>query len=207
MVRKTKEEASETKDRVLRAAAAVFFEKGVAKASLEEIAHQAGVTRGAIYWHFKNKLDIFQALHEQLHVSCMDMILQDLEKNHTQPLQQLEELCINLLLDLEQNTYKKQILSIFVLKCDYSGEMQVVLREQMAKKRKNFSLFENYFSRAKVKGHLPPYADPGILTLSLTCYFTGVVNEYLRNPDLFDLKNQAVFLMQQFFAGVKSKPV
>ena len=50
---KTKEEAYQTRCNVLDAALTVFYERGVAQASLDEIAKAAGVTRGALYWHFK----------------------------------------------------------------------------------------------------------------------------------------------------------
>lgn len=65
MARKTKEEALETRNRILEAAVEVFLEKGVSQAGLEVIAEKAGVTRGAVYWHFKNKADIFEALQDR----------------------------------------------------------------------------------------------------------------------------------------------
>ena len=58
-MRKTKEEAYQTRCNLLVAALSVFYERGVAQASLDEIAKAAGVTRGALYWHFKNKEDLF----------------------------------------------------------------------------------------------------------------------------------------------------
>ena len=61
-MRKTKEEAYQTRCNLLVAALSVFYERGVAQASLDEIAKAAGVTRGALYWHFKNKEDLFEAL-------------------------------------------------------------------------------------------------------------------------------------------------
>lgn len=57
-MRRTKEDAELTKQTILKAAVDVFTERGVAKASLEEIARKADVTRGAVYWHFKNKMEI-----------------------------------------------------------------------------------------------------------------------------------------------------
>ncbi len=54
-MRKTKEEAQQTRSNLLNAALNVFYERGVSKVSLDEIAKTAGVTRGALYWHFKNK--------------------------------------------------------------------------------------------------------------------------------------------------------
>src|ERR1700712_1304134 len=57
MVRRTKEEAAETRNSILDAAERVFFEKGVSRTTLADIALEAGVTRGAIYWHFANKGD------------------------------------------------------------------------------------------------------------------------------------------------------
>ena len=58
-MRKTKEEAYQIRCNLLDAALTVFYERGVAQASLDEIAKAAGVTRGALYWHFKNKEDLF----------------------------------------------------------------------------------------------------------------------------------------------------
>src|SRR4029077_18964463 len=66
MARRTKEEALETRSRILDAAERVFYDKGVANASLEEIAAAAEVTRGAIYWHFKDKAELFDAMMQRV---------------------------------------------------------------------------------------------------------------------------------------------
>lgn len=202
MARKTKEAAEATRDAILDAAATVFLKKGVAKAGLEEIAKEAGVTRGAVYWHFKNKVDIFAALHEQLCVSTTEMILQELERNHPQPLEQLKELCIQLLLDLESKPQKKRALTIFFHKCDYSGEMEPFLTLQKEQKMKSFGIFSQYFKRAIEKGHLPKEADPEILTRMLTCYITGIAYDHLRFSELFELNKIAPLLIGNFFNGL-----
>ena len=62
MARRTKEEAEQTRNAVLTAASQVFLERGVARATLEEVAQAAGVTRGAVYWHFRDKVDLFLAI-------------------------------------------------------------------------------------------------------------------------------------------------
>ncbi|MBL4867857.1 MAG: TetR family transcriptional regulator [Pseudomonadales bacterium] len=89
MARKTKAEA--TRQTILTAALEVFASRGVAQASLEEIAREAGVTRGAVYWHFKNKGDVFWALYEQMYLPFYEMVLNDLTQDHPSPLQQLED--------------------------------------------------------------------------------------------------------------------
>ncbi|MCM2330860.1 MAG: TetR family transcriptional regulator, partial [Pseudomonas sagittaria] len=68
MARKTPEEAALTRQRILDAAVEVFVHDGIASATLEQVARQAGVSRGAIYWHFKGKQDLLQSiLDEQAH--------------------------------------------------------------------------------------------------------------------------------------------
>ena len=57
MVRRTKEDAVATRNSLLDAAERVFYDKGVSRASLGDIAQAAGATRGAIYWHFKDNAD------------------------------------------------------------------------------------------------------------------------------------------------------
>jgi TetR/AcrR family acrAB operon transcriptional repressor len=55
MVRRTKEEAAATRDSILDAAEILFAKNGVSRTTLQHIATAAGVTRGAIYWHFVDK--------------------------------------------------------------------------------------------------------------------------------------------------------
>lgn len=62
MPRRTKEDAAATRDALLDAAEAVFSARGIASASLTDIAAAAGVTRGALYWHFRDKADLLQAM-------------------------------------------------------------------------------------------------------------------------------------------------
>jgi len=53
-----------TRKRLIEAAAAVIAKKGFDRASLEDIAALAGMTRGAVYGNFKNKEELFLALVE-----------------------------------------------------------------------------------------------------------------------------------------------
>ena len=65
MVRKTREDALATRDALLTAALQTFRERGVAHTRLSDVAARAGVTRGAIYWHFKDKAELFAAVCER----------------------------------------------------------------------------------------------------------------------------------------------
>jgi AcrR family transcriptional regulator len=55
MVRRTRDEALATREALLDAAERVFCASGVTRATLGDVASAAGVTRGAVYWHFRDK--------------------------------------------------------------------------------------------------------------------------------------------------------
>jgi AcrR family transcriptional regulator len=66
MARRTKEDAEETKHKLLMSALDVFSEKGYSSATLNDIAVHAGTTRGAIYWHFDSKEDLVASLLREM---------------------------------------------------------------------------------------------------------------------------------------------
>src|SRR5688572_21533658 len=66
MARRSKEDALATRNSLLDAAEHVFLAQGVAGTSLNDIAQAAGTTRGAIYWHFKDKADLFNAMMDRV---------------------------------------------------------------------------------------------------------------------------------------------
>ncbi|MGZ9164459.1 MAG: TetR family transcriptional regulator, partial [Anaerolineales bacterium] len=65
-MRRTKEEAAVTRATLLKTALSVFSAKGYAAATLDDVATAAKVTRGAIYWHFKSKADLYNTLTQEL---------------------------------------------------------------------------------------------------------------------------------------------
>lgn len=62
MARRTKEEAQQTRETILVAALDMFCDKGYTRTTFDEIAKKINLTKGAIYWHFRNKPDIIKAL-------------------------------------------------------------------------------------------------------------------------------------------------
>ena len=66
MARKTKQEAEITRNAILNAAIQVLLTRGIARTHLDDIAREAGLTRGAIYWHFANKADLLNTLWKDL---------------------------------------------------------------------------------------------------------------------------------------------
>lgn len=202
MVRKTKEEALETRERILNASIDVFHEQGVANSSLEEIALAAGVTRGAIYWHFKNKADIFSALHDRLHVPIMRDLLTVQQSLGPNPLKELIDFCVFYLNDLWRDKQKRKIYGLFIMKCDYSGEMAPLLEEQNLKKSESLLITTKFFESAIQKKIISSDSDAKLLALSFYCYMCGICTEFLRNPELFNLEKQALPLIERFFKNL-----
>lgn len=83
MARKTKEEAEKTRQALLASAFKVFSTKGYAKTTLQDIAEDSGVTRGAVYWHFKNKIDLFEKLLDYAFLPVRNILFSKFEEKHS----------------------------------------------------------------------------------------------------------------------------
>ena len=73
LVRRTKEDALATRSQLLDAAERVFSERGVTHTSMAQVAEAAGVTRGAIYHHFSNKMALIESLMERVRLPIDEM--------------------------------------------------------------------------------------------------------------------------------------
>lgn len=201
-MRRTKEEAEQTKQAILTAAINVFSERGVAKASLEEIAKAADVTRGAVYWHFKNKIEIFDALHTELHTPFIQRILEGLEVEHPNPVSQLQDICTKLILELGQDEQLCKAIRLFMFKCDYSGDLAQCKERHNQQKLEKLKVFAAYFEKARHQKMISVNAKPKILALSVNCFIRGVVTEYLESPQEFNLQDDLPLMMQLFFDSI-----
>ncbi len=66
MARKTKEQSKETRKAILLAALDVLSEKGYSRTTFVSIARRIGMSKGAVYWYFKNKQALLAALMEEM---------------------------------------------------------------------------------------------------------------------------------------------
>lgn len=75
-VKSRREEQSQaTRAALIEVARALFAEKGYAGTPTEEIVQRAGVTRGALYHHFRDKEDLFEATYEQVEQEVTQRIM------------------------------------------------------------------------------------------------------------------------------------
>ena len=123
MARKTKEETENTYAALLEAAEQMFFDKGVAHTTLADIASAAGMTRGAIYWHFKDKGALLHALFEQATLPMENMLTEATTHTATDPLGALHRMCAQSLATLAGSPRQQRIFNIMFHKCEKMGEV------------------------------------------------------------------------------------
>jgi AcrR family transcriptional regulator len=68
-----------TYNSILRAAATCFSRKGFSETTMDMVAEEAGTSKGALYWHFKSKEELFTRLKEQ----NVAKVLQELRSSFT----------------------------------------------------------------------------------------------------------------------------
>ncbi|MBJ6132318.1 TetR family transcriptional regulator [Ochrobactrum sp. Q0168] len=186
-MRRTKAEAAETREAILLAAEQMFLERGVNQSSLMEIASHAGVTRGAIYFHFHDKLDIFQAIIGQARFPQEEIMLQAARVDHPNPLNVLEQSILSALELFVTNERQQVIFTIINQRCEYVGEMAPVV-ERIKEARDNvLSLFTGLLDVAERRGELSPEWTASTAAPILLAIVSGLLNEWLRSEKNFDL--------------------
>ena len=123
MVRRTRDEAAETRNQILDAAERVFSERGVSHTSLDDIAKAAGVTRGAIYWHFKNKSELFTAMVDRVSLPIEDMVARSADDSVSDPLGRLRDAAVNALTRTATDPQCQRVFDIVTHKCEYLEDM------------------------------------------------------------------------------------
>ncbi len=201
MARRTKEDAEKTRESLLDAAEKVFLRKGVANASLEEIAREAGLTRGAVYWHFENKCALFKAMHERVKLP-MDRLFEE-AVGGAEPLKALREFCIHILQQTGKDERTRNVFTIVKLRSEQfdpvvAGQRAITHRTEVLAK------FQRLFERAKREGKLAEGISPAIAAQALHSFFSGVFWDYLRFPDSYDIVKLAPKLVDMFFRGIEA---
>jgi TetR/AcrR family acrAB operon transcriptional repressor len=206
MARNTKEEALETRSRILDAAENVFHAHGVSRTSLADIAAAADVTRGAIYWHFDNKSDLFNAMCERVRLPLETMKEAESASFVNDPMGQLLSNAVQVMRQVVHDPRSRKVFDILFFKCEYVDPNDpIVVRQRecfMAGKVK----IKKMLSDAVALEQLPADLDIDLAYVMVHATFAGLLNDWLFAPDNFDLSRNAERLFSATIHMLRTAP-
>lgn len=199
MARRTKEEAQETRQSILDAAVRIFALQGVANASLTDIAREAGVTRGAIYWHFANKADLINSLWEQVQ-SFYEPLTQASERiDEPDPLGKLQELYCSFFAGMVEDPMQQQLFRILFDEGDRSKDTETVRQRHQELRRERYQGLQTVFTHAIQRGQLPRDFDVQMGTVTIFAMIHGLISNWVMNPELIDIEKHAPKVVESIF--------
>lgn len=197
MVRKTKEDAELTRQSIIDAARSVFLARGVSRSTLEHIAAEADVTRGAVYWHFKNKTEIFHAIRDQVFLPLIDRMDDTLAvESKDDPLTQIENSLCDTIKELNENTQMQQTYEIMMIKCEYVDEFATVLQQIINNCSNITEKIQLAYERAKAQDLLAGSHSPRALALDTHLFFSGLLHMWVKDFDGSRFRFQATELIK-----------
>ena len=206
MARSTKLEALETRNRILDAAERIFHAQGVSHSSLEDVAQAAAVTRGAIYWHFKNKSDLFEAMLERVKLPMEAMVEAGGDEAQPDPLGQLRSALIFVLQEIALNPQSRKVFEIIFWKCELveaSDPLWVRRQESARRAQENF---QRILRNAVTRGQLPEDLDVPLACTAMRAMMGGLISNWVFMPGQFNLAKEAGRLVDGCLDMVRYAP-
>ncbi|MFO7974771.1 MAG: TetR family transcriptional regulator [Candidatus Hydrogenedentota bacterium] len=158
MGRKTKEEAEETRRNILLAALDVLSEKGYSRTTFVDIAKRIGMTKGAVYWHFKDKPSLLAALMHEMREREDALVAENVSE--IMSLDDLKSYFLSRIRVLTQDAQCRKFAFFLLLQMEWSVEVMAAVREEITRFREEpFAEIRPILAAAKSRGELAEPID------------------------------------------------
>ena len=203
MVRKTKEEALVTRGRILDAAERLFQLHGVSGTSLHDIATAAGVTRGAVYWHFTDKGDLFNAMMDRVFLP-MEAESQSLldRADDPEPLVTLREHLVGILAGVAGDAQVQRVFEIATHKVEYVDALSAVRERHLQIRRDYMAVLERTLRAEQRRGHLARTPSARQMAIGLHALLDGLIQNWILDPTDFALLPVGRQAIEAYLAGL-----
>lgn len=203
MARKTKIDTEKTYLALLDAAAELFLQKGVNRTTLQEIAAHAGLTRGAVYWHFKGKDEIVLQIWEVFAQEHMNRFIATLNALPDTDAEAVFRKTLHQLISHITEDYRAgQALSIVMHIVEFTTE-ETPLQQQLVQSHTNFiDAMQSACNTLQAQGALRPGIRPDIAAKGLLSYMSGLIKQYLWPHRFADLKQDGAALLNLYLDAV-----
>lgn len=205
MARRTKEDAEKTRHDILDAAEVLFQTQGVSRTSLQAIAAQAGLTRGAVYWHFKDKGDLFNAMMERItwpiENMCDNLLDQETLLNCPDPIAMLYQHHASVLALIATDERVRRLLEIALFRVELTEDMQVVRRKTFESEEDFYERILRIISLPQVQKRLAAGLTPEVAARAIQSAVLGLLRTWLLTSHPFDLQATGLQILQAQLHG------
>lgn len=204
MVRRTKADALVTRNTLLDAAEHLFQAHGVSRTSLNDIATAAGTTRGAIYWHFKDKADLFNAMMERVTMPLEGALACAAGKAEAadNPLLSLRDSMMNALKQTATDEQTRRVFEVATHKVEYVSEMQAVRDRHLLVRNQCVAMTEKALREVVRREDIKLPMPLPTAALGLHVIMDGLIQNWLLDPLAFDLEKSGRHTMDAYLAGL-----
>ena len=130
----------------------MFHQRGVSRTSLQEIAKDAGLTRGAIYWHFENKGELFHAMMERVTLPMMARMTEITPDDEERPLEKIRRNTASALQQIAHDAQVRRVFEIATQKVEYVDELQSMRERHIAGRNECMDDMHRLMQLARDKG-------------------------------------------------------
>jgi TetR/AcrR family transcriptional regulator, acrAB operon repressor len=204
MVRKTKEEALETRNQLLDAAEDVFYREGYARTTLDAVAEAARMTRGAIYWHFKNKSDLFNAMCDRVRLPMEEITKTAFDEGIDDPLSDMRKNWVFFFKECENNPHLRKVMDILIKKTEFVDPTDPMYIRQHEAFLQGRDYITRWLSLAVESGQLSQDLNIHLAAIFLQSNVEGILLNWLITPDHFSLASEAERLVDACIDTVRN---
>jgi len=203
-MRRTKEEAAITREQLLEKALAAFSKKGYAATTLADIAKEAEVTRGAIYWHFGSKAELYNTLIRE-YADRGNVIMQQAIDEGGTLLDILRRVFVRQLEAVEEDSALRAMIELQIFKTGLMPELEEGRQQQIEGSIGLVEMLAGVMEQGVQAGLLRSDVDPKEMARVYLAYQNGLIHLWLTAPSQFSLKASTEAFADILLAGLKAQ--
>jgi TetR/AcrR family acrAB operon transcriptional repressor len=202
MARRTKEDALATRNTLLDAAERLFQQQGVSQTSLQQIAAAAGASRGAVYWHFKDKADLFNAMMERVTLPMENALQQARSGATADPLPQLRAALLAALHLTATDPQTRRVFEVATQKVEYVEAMGKVRERHLAVRQQALAQMKRALQDSARSRGLRLAMPAQAAARGLHALVDGLIQNWLLDPGSFALEPAGRRAIDAYVAGL-----